>query len=208
MEQFIIMKLLLMVSLEGVHPEFMNFENPENGTWVIYVNNTVTYSTVPFTLTASTFPSDISVAGNLSDVQLGYLYLCGGFEEGLRVVLKGTENASLPVVDVGNASSMSLNSFLTGLVIPNSKQWLSLNKNDVSINPVFAQTETAQILLDADLKLKSADQSEWVQVIEDSYNYWNLLIQNTSYYNKITSKTNWYYQILLREGIYFLRMLF
>ncbi len=177
------------------HPKVMMFEYPQNGTWIVRVNGGEDAHGMEFRVEAKTIPSDVLPTEiNFSDARLNYISTCKNEEQGLRVLMKGDQaNATSQIINIAEVTNQSIKAFLAGLVIPNGKLWLSLPKNDVSIDPIFAQTEAAQILLDADVKLKRADQDGWTQIVQDSYNYWDSLIQNTSYYNKVTSNSNWYY---------------
>ncbi len=177
------------------HPENITIVNPINGTWLIWVNATTVEDNVTFTVTAKPYSSDTANESiSYKDTRLNYVSTCSQQEQGLKTVMRSIKaGVGETSINITNATNQALDAFMVGLLIPNHKQFVALQKGAVDIHSTFARTETAQILLEADVKLKSADKQEWVKVINDSYNYWDSLISGTSYYSKITSQTDWYY---------------
>ncbi len=60
------------------------------------------------------------------------------------------------IIDIRNATELSLNSFLIGLTIPNYKFWVNLNpwESDRIIEKDLKETDVGKIMLDADFNMK------------------------------------------------------
>jgi len=115
---------------------------------------------------AVTPPDDGGI--NFTRIDLRYISTCNP-SEGIEAVMSAVEaNASGDaIVNITNATIQATDAFLTGLVIPNSNQWVSMwNKpgdgvgpfgrvGDVSmVDGTFAKTDVARVMFDADVQLK------------------------------------------------------
>jgi len=109
-------------------------QSSNNGIWTIEViGNSISASndyTTDFTITtfANAPPefTDIQLGGiNFTSLNLNYISTCDSNE--ISFVMKGKEAApGDTVINITNATINAMDYFLTGLVIPNDKQWISL----------------------------------------------------------------------------------
>ncbi len=191
----------------------MTFNEPETGRWIVRVIGTsispsqwppfITYQS--FSLKSSRLPPEEPPGGiNFTSAHLNYVSYCSAEDGRLSFVMKGEEaDVGDPIIDMGKRNGDAMNAFLTGLVIPNYDQFISMDPPDpyvwsaekgrVRMDTSFANTWAGLAFLDADVKLKQIFVSpEMKRALEESYNEWDRMIQGTSYYGKLTSY-NWYY---------------
>ncbi|MEK6937645.1 MAG: CehA/McbA family metallohydrolase [Nanoarchaeota archaeon] len=72
----------------GTHPIEMTFENPINGTWIIWVNATNVADNVTFTVTAHPYSSDTANESiDYKDTRLNYVSTCSSQKESLKTII-------------------------------------------------------------------------------------------------------------------------
>lgn len=128
---------------------------------------------------------------------------------GVQFIIKA-EKAGVgePTINLEERKGELLKAFLTGLIIPNYKLWVSLPLKwvdgklvgDVVIDPVLAQTEVGRIMLDADVNLKFTKPDLMRQMHIDLEREWDNLVMASPYYNEIRAKgvsfyPDWQYRI-------------
>lgn len=137
---------------------------------------------------------------NFSSINLNYISTCSG-EEGLTFAVKGEKaDTGDIIVNTSKSSNQSIRDFMTGLVIPNHEQWITMDivpdgegGQTGSVDRVdeeLRETETGAVLLDADVKLKF-DQfasPEAQQLQEDMLQYWIDDIKSGPYWDELNSK--------------------
>ncbi|MBI2575587.1 hypothetical protein HYV84_00075 [Candidatus Woesearchaeota archaeon] len=186
-------------SLTGAADSYkLTVVNPTQGLWNITVNgNTISSSTQRFEAQAGIVRSTDAPGGvNFTDANLLYISTCSP-SSGIEVVMKGTEaNTSTgdTLLNISNATTTATDAFLTGLIIPNYKQIVSMYPiGSVQIDDTFSQTETARILLDADAKLKftfyndTTAKNQYKAIVEY---LWNNMLPQSPYYNDIKTNFN------------------
>jgi subtilase family serine protease len=199
---------------EGPHPQRMVFHNltdAQMGDWTIGVYGAlIDEGYTSFRLESSIIAGgiDFTRAGvSLSSLELGYLSACTD-GRGLPVALKGKKaEEGEDLIDPEAERDKILRWFLTGLVVPDHLQWVSMDppepydfyaeKGRVTIDPELAKTDLGRTLLEADVELKKMFASrEMTKAIEESYYEWDRMIQGAPYYDKLRSE-GWYYPLPL-----------
>ena len=143
--------------------------NPKAGVWTIQIyNNDATDKHTAFFLDTEVTTRTGDLGGiNFTQANLNYISTCNP-SNGLEVVLKGTEanvSADDTIINITNATIEATDAFLTALVIPNHKMWITMDTKpgpgfagrvgDVSrVDDDLAHTKLGQILFDADIQLK------------------------------------------------------
>ena len=86
------------------------------------------------------------------------------------------------IIDIEDATELSLNSFFIGLTLPESKFWVNLNpwEPDVIMDEDLRKTDVGRIMLDADLQMKK-DFCKYGNPCESEIGekYWELLNKKT-----------------------------
>lgn len=169
------------------------------GTWNVTVRgNSVTSGIHQFEVTAGLAKKKDAPGGiNFTSLNLNYVSTCDPSQ--VNFVMKGTEaSPGDTIINSTNATNNAMDYFLTGLVIPNNRIWITLDilegseadcspgyRGDASRNDVtMRQTKLGQALLDADVKLKQ-DQfgqdtdsyqrsmtQNWIDLVKESP-YWS-----------------------------------
>jgi hypothetical protein len=199
--------------------------NPRNGIWTIRVEgNSVSNGFTKFTVSSRSLPKDIitnssnnTTGGiNFTDINLNYVSTCSETGDGFVFAVKGTPaGAGDVVLNLSGEVNHAVNDFMTGLVISNYKQWITMDavpdgsgwyKGSVErIDPIFRQTETARVLLDADEKLKFDQFASEAQrkLDREMKQYWIDDIKSGPYWSYLKSKGfNEVPHELLRTWIY------
>src|SRR3989338_62964 len=114
----------------------VSVSDPDPGIWNINVTaDSLPTSSQRFKISAQALPNPPeqpadSVGGiNFSDTKIDYISTCDP-EEGLQVVMGGEEqnvSAGEPLIDITTATVQATDAFLTGLVIPDSKMWITMD---------------------------------------------------------------------------------
>ncbi len=204
-----------VTATDNQRKETIEISSAQKGIYKLYIyGNTVSGNTYSqFTIKADKVESTSSGGGsssgpggiNFSSIDLNYISTCNP-EKGLEAVFKAKENDGTETqVNTNNATNQSINAFYTGLVIPNYKQWITMDLNtpgngecapiglhgDTSrLDGTFRKTEVARVMLDADVKLKldqfgnASDQFErnmkqdWINNVSTSPYYSQMQAKN------------------------------
>jgi len=203
----------------------LNVTNPRNGVWTIQINGTsVSNGFTKFTVSSRSLPKDIitnssnnTTGGiNFTDINLNYVSTCSETGDGFVFAVKGTPaGAGDVVLNLSSEMDHAMDDFMTGLVIPNYKQWITMDLipdgfgwytgSVERIDPIFRQTETARVMLDADEKLKVNQFSspEQRKLDKEMRNYWINDIKSGPYWSYLKSKGyNSMPQGIMRTWIY------
>ncbi|MBR9682354.1 MAG: S8 family serine peptidase, partial [Candidatus Aenigmarchaeota archaeon] len=179
--------------------------DPMNGDWLIEIYGTEVEDEVAFeiiTKKLSKNMNDTDESGiDFTDLNLNYISTCSEQDEGFVFALKGEEAGSGDVIlNLSEERNHAVNDFMTGLVIPDHEQWITMDivpdgsggyKGSVErIDETFRETETARVMLDADVKLKF-DQfasSEQKKLDKEMAQYWIDDIKGGPYWSYLNSK--------------------
>ena len=183
------------------------------GTWFIKVYGANVNNYIDFTISTSMVKTEPSEGGsgagpggiNFTSAKLKFISTCDPSEVSFVMSAEEAE-AGDELINISNATTDSMNTFLTALVIPNDKQWITLDLKG-PINPAywgapdgrcgdssrvdgtFAQTELARILWDADVKMKfdqfGSGTEQWER---DMMQDWIDNVSSSPYWNEIQAQ--------------------
>lgn len=131
---------------------------------------------------------DISSSESLSEYAMDYVSVCRG-QDDLIFVVEATKGDWYSGEDLQGALSRAQKYFLTGLTIPNSKQWVNLFPESVAVEESFKQTEVAQIMLEQNIELKKAVSSLACEtnIWPDARTEWDRLLSESPFYGELMS---------------------
>ena len=103
-------------------------------------------------------PSETLGGINFTSIQLNYISTFSDQEFGIfnyALKAKKAEKGS-KIIDIEDATELSLNAFFIGLTLPESDFWVNLNpwEPDVIIDENLGKTDIGRIMLEADLQMK------------------------------------------------------
>ncbi|HLD73181.1 MAG TPA: CARDB domain-containing protein [Candidatus Nanoarchaeia archaeon] len=120
---------------------------------------------------------------NFTSANLNYISTCDP-QEGFVAVMKGKEaNTTDVLINITNATVQATNAFLTSLIVPNHKMWVTMDTKpgpgfagkvgDVSkVDGNLSHTELGQIMFDADVQLKMDHFGQSQNLVESLVNNW------------------------------------
>jgi len=125
-------------------------------------------------------PSETLGGVNFTSIQLNYISTFSDQEFGIfNYALKAKKaEKDDEIIDIEDATELSLNSFFIGLTLPESKFWVNLNpwEPDVIMDEDLRNTDMGRIMLEADLRMKK-DFCKYENPCESEIgkDYWKLL---------------------------------
>ncbi len=168
----------LLTAPQG-QPESIFVNRPANGTWRVRIFGRTVAGNWFQQFTIATAGFKLLGGINFTNINLNYVSSCDPSK--LTFVIKGIEGDGEQSFSLEEAQQRTLKYFKTGLTIPNYKQWISLPLGGVDVDPVFAQTEVARVMLQQDARMKNSTLPEICSVWSEWNPSWDTLVDVSPY---------------------------
>ena len=168
--------------------EVLRLDNPTQGMWEAIIEGVSVSEEIQEFEVSVGFVDEESVDSddvggvNFTSINLDYISTCDSGD--IKLIMKGDEaQGNDPIVNVTEATEQATDFFLTALVIPDHRMWITMDTKpgsgflgkvgDVSrVDDNLAHTKLGQIMFDADIQLKMDHFGQSQNLIEGLINDW------------------------------------